>query len=426
MNCHLNADKIKNVTGIVTEFNPLHAGHVRLFREIRRILGADTAIICAMSGDFVQRGDMAVIRRQARAEAAIFSGADLVIELPLPWAVSSAERFAEGGVSLLLATGLIDTLAFGSESGDLSAIRKAAALMPRDNFQAALRDALSAGISYPAARQRALEKLSDEKTADILSRPNDLLGVEYCKAILKYNNNFNININILPVRRDSFHDQTGSASEIRALLRTKDAKNHDAALNLMAPAMREYYLREEAAGRAPVFYETLERAILARLKSMTRDEFALYDAGHEGLYNRLYQAVQESISIQEILERAKTKRYPMARLRRMILHACLNLPQNPRFSTDCHENANNNIKIPFIRPLAMNRTGRILLARMRKTAKILILSKIGDIKKLNPEAQVILKQEIKAANLYALAFPDFKSQDAKNLMLTQPPKFLDM
>ena len=410
MNCHLNADKIKNVTGIVTEFNPLHAGHVRLFREIRRILGADTAIICAMSGDFVQRGDLAVIRRQARAEAAIFSGADLVIELPLPWAVSSAERFAEGGVSLLLATGLVDTLAFGSESGDLSAIRKAAALMPRDNFQAALRDALSAGISYPAARQRALEKLSDEKTADILSRPNDLLGVEYCKAILKYNN-----INILAIRRDNLHDRTGSASEIRALLHAKDAEKRDAAFNLMVPAMREYYLQEEAAGRAPVFYEILERAILARLKSMTRDDFALYDAGHEGLYNRLYQAVQDSISIQEILERAKTKRYPMARLRRMILHACLNLPEN-----------NNNIKIPFIRPLAMNRTGRILLARMRKTAKILILSKIGDIKKLNPEAQVILKQEIKAANLYALAFPDFKSQDAKNLMLTQPPKFLDI
>ena len=124
--------------GIITEYNPLHRGHLRLVETVRRKLGEDAAIVCCMSGDFVQRGDFAVVRRQSRAKAAVMSGADLVLELPLFQSVSSAEGFAEGGVSLLLATGVVDTIAFGSERGNTDALQEAAAVLLRENFSAAL------------------------------------------------------------------------------------------------------------------------------------------------------------------------------------------------------------------------------------------------------------------------------------------------
>ena len=141
------------VTGIITEYNPLHTGHVHLLEEVRRLLGEDTAVVCAMSGDFVQRGDLAVLRRQSRAAAAVRSGADLVLELPLPWAAAPAERFADGGVQVLLGTGVADTLAFGSECGDGAALRRLAAVLLSAEFPALLKEELARGDSFAAARR---------------------------------------------------------------------------------------------------------------------------------------------------------------------------------------------------------------------------------------------------------------------------------
>ncbi|MBQ9492115.1 MAG: nucleotidyltransferase family protein [Oscillibacter sp.] len=383
------------VAGMITEYNPLHPGHLRLVETIRRKLGQDTAIICCMSGDFVQRGDLAVVRRQARAKAAVMSGVDLVLELPLPRAVSSAEGFAEGGVGLLLATGLLDTLVFGSERGDAAALQQTAAVLLRETFPAALRRELAAGISYPAARQKAVLGLAGSDLADVLSRPNDLLGVEYCKSLLRRASA----VRPLAVPRDGTpHGQDRlrnaafpSSTAIRALLRRGERA---AALSRMAPAMRACYLEEEAAGRAPVFYETVERAILYRLRSMTREEFAALDDGHEGLSNRLYAASRDSVSVRQTLERAKTKRYPMARLRRMVLWAVLGLTGRERAFPPA-----------YLRPLAMNATGRKLLARMRTAAALPVLTKAGDVAALGPEAEALLQLEARAADLYALACP---------------------
>ena len=162
--------------GIITEYNPLHYGHLALIQAVRQQFGGDTAIICAMSGDFVQRGDFALVRRHARAEAAVRSGADLVLELPLPWAVSSAEGFAQGGVEVLTATGLLDVLAFGSECGDTAALLRTAKALEGDVFQAALRAELTKGDSFAAARQRAVAALLSPSDAALLSDPNNTLG----------------------------------------------------------------------------------------------------------------------------------------------------------------------------------------------------------------------------------------------------------
>ena len=383
-----------NVAGIIVEYNPLHEGHVHLLRETRRLLGADTAILCCMSGDFVQRGDFALLRRSARAKAAVESGADLVVELGLPWATASAEDFARGGVETLLASGLLTHLAFGSECGDSKALLRVAAALEDEDFSRLLRRELEAGDSFPAARQRALAK-SLPGDAALLESPNNTLGVEYCKALLRVG----ADVEVLTIPRlGAAHDApeasggTASASAIRALLK---AGERDKALPLMAPAMKAAYLKEEQAGRAPVFLETSERAILAKLRSMGEEDFAALDLGKEGLYHRLYRASRTAPTLEALLFAAKTRRYAYVRLRRMVLWAYLGLapgelPQSPA----------------YLRPLAANERGRALLSRMRKEAQLPILTKPAAVGRLGPEAQRQFALESAAADLYSLGFPD--------------------
>ena len=173
------------VFGIICEYNPFHRGHKWQIDELRRLAGEEEcAVVCAMSGDFVQRGDFAIERAHARAEAAVYGGADLVLELPLPWAISSAEGFARGGVSILVATGVVDTLVFGSECGNAAKLQRAAKALLRADFPDALREELAKGLSFAAARESAARALIGEDAA-VLREPNDILGVEYCKALLQ-------------------------------------------------------------------------------------------------------------------------------------------------------------------------------------------------------------------------------------------------
>ena len=376
----------------------MHMGHVHLLEEVRRLLGPGTAIICAMSGDFVQRGDFAVVGRRARAKAAVQSGADLVLEIPLPWAVASAERFADGGVQVLLDAGLVSHIAFGSECGDADALREIAECLLSDAFQEALRRGLTTGRPYAACRQKAVEQILGPEKAALLESPNNILGIEYCKSLLRRGSD----VQPLTVPRvGAAHDEKdadgpiASASAIRALLR---AGERETALARMAPAMRRAYEEEEAAGRAPVFQETCERAVLARLRSMTEEDFAALDEGREGLCNRLYDASRTAAGVAEILEKAKTKRYAYARLRRMVLWAYLGLAP-AAFPKE----------VPYLRVLAANAMGRELLARMRKTAAVPVLTKPADVRRLGAEARELFELEARAADLYALAYPDLSA-----------------
>ena len=398
-----------NTAGIIVEYNPLHMGHVHLMAETRRLLGADTAIICVMSGDFVQRGDFALLRRHARARAAVESGADLVLELPLPWAIASAERFADGGVRTLLATGLLTHLAFGSECGDAAALQRLAVVLNSEELTEHLHRALADGVSFAEARQRAVAELVSPEDAALLESPNNILGVEYCKSLLRCNAEISpITIPRIGAAHDSDEAKNGiaSASVIRGLLRGDDREQ---ALSLMAPAMRTVYEEEEAAGRGPVFSETCERAILARLRTMAEEDFSLLDEGREGLYHRLYDASRKASTVAEILETAKTKRYAYARLRRMVLWAYLGTsphhwPENPL----------------YLRPLAANAVGRDLLAQMRKCAALPILTKSADVRRMGEDARALFTLEARAADLYALAYPNLSAAAGDQLWREGP------
>lgn len=393
------------VAGIIIEYNPLHMGHVRLLNEVRRRLGGDTAIVCVMSGDFVQRGDFALVRRQARALAAVRTGADLVLELPLPWAVSSAERFADGGVRTLLASGVVDTLAFGSECGDGAALKRLASALLDRGFPVLLRRELERGDSFAAARQRAAAGMLSPDGAAPLRNPNDILGTEYCKSLLRLGSK----IEVLAVPREgAAHDDLApepggavSAAAIRALLR--EGKREEALLR-MAPAMRAAYEAEEEAGRAPVFLENCQRAVLARLRSMTEEDFAALDEGREGLYRRLCRSARTAVSLESALEEAKTRRCAYARLRRMALWAYLGL-RAAEFPQE----------IPYLRPLAANRVGRMLLARMRESASVPVLTKPAAVRRLGEPARTLFAREAVAADLYALAYPELSASSGGSL-----------
>ena len=378
--------------GIITEYNPLHMGHVHLMAEARRLLGPETGILCVMSGNYVQRGDFAAAGKHARAAAAVRSGADLVLELPVPWALSSAEGFAAGAVEILKATGAVSHLVFGSEGGDAAPLVRCAEALCSGAFPEALRKELKKGDSFPAARQRALEALLSKEDAAALSRPNDTLGVEYCKALR--------GSGIQPVavlRRGAAHDGAdvgdgiASASAIRALLRQGE---EEAALGLCAPAMAEAYRMEREAGRAPASLERCERAFLARLRFLEEADWAALELGNEGLYRRFFRSSRSAASLSELLETVKTKRYPLARLRRTVFRAYLGLPpalpEGPA----------------YLRVLAANERGTALLAGMRKTAALPVLTKPAAVRRLGPGARCLFDLEARADRLYALACPD--------------------
>lgn len=378
--------------GIIAEYNPLHLGHCCQLRRLRALLGEETPVICAMSGNFVQRGDFALLGKHTRAEAAVRSGADLVLEIPLSWACAPAERFAQGGVEVLLGTGLVTDLVFGSESADAGAIRSATEALLGPDFPEALRRELAGPHSFAAARQRALAGLIGEEGAEVLSRPNDILAVEYAKALSREGSE----VHLVPIlRQGAGHDQDGgeypSAGSIRRMI--QEGRRAEA-LAAMAPAMRELYEAEEARGRAPVFAAGAERAILAQLRRMGEADFLALDAGGEGLGNRLAAAAREAASLEELLDRAKTKRYAYSRLRRLALWAYLGLRPETLPA-----------RVPYLRPLAMNQRGRALLAEARRRAALPILTKPADVRRLSPEAQAVFRREVLATDLYTLAFP---------------------
>ena len=387
--------------GIVAEYNPFHSGHAQMIRRVRERLGAGCGIVCAMSGNFVQRGDFALLGKYARAEAAVRCGADLVLELPLPWAVSSAEGFARGGVGVLAASGVVDTLAFGSECADAALLQQAARGLEAPAFSGLLRQELEQGDSFAAARQRALGQLVPPEAAACLTAPNDLLAVEYCRCLDR------IGAELMPLairREGAGHDAPltegpfSSASALRTLIA---AGRTEEALERLPEPTRLLYRREEAAGRAPVWGATCQRAILARLRTMERDDYAAIDEGGEGLGNRMYAASRTAATLDELLTQTKTKRYALARIRRMILWAYLGLKPAERPAA-----------IPYLRPLAANERGRKLLRRMQERAAIPVLTKSADVRRLGEAAQTLFAQEVRAADLYALAYPQLRAAGA--------------
>ena len=332
------------ITGIICEYNPFHLGHRKQFDIIRQRKGESEAIVCLMSGDFVQRGHPAIIDKTLRAKAAVSCGADLVLELPVTAALSSAEGFASRGVEIL--SSFCHSLCFGAESDDSAALLATAGALLSDEFPPLLRAQLDKGLSFPSARQAALEEMGLDGA--LVTQPNNILAIEYCKAILSQHSP----MAPFPIlRQGSYHDaapdrENPSATAVRALM----TGSHDWKSCVPTPAQAIFEsatLHTLSAG---------ERAILARLRTMDDAEFEALPYGSEGLWRKLMHAARRESTLEDILTAVKSKRYTRSRLDRMVMCAFLGLT-----AADLDQPA------PYTRVLALNDRGREVLKVARNT-----------------------------------------------------------
>jgi len=332
------------IIGIICEYNPFHLGHKKQFDAIRSAFGEDCAIVCLMSGNFVQRGHPAIFPKQVRAEAAVHCGADLVLELPTIYALWSAEGFAAGGVRIL--SKFCDHLCFGAESGTAESLMNSAEVLLSEEFSTALQCALEKGVSFAAARQAALSAIGQD--ASLLESPNDILGLEYCKAIIAQKSN--MKPFVIP-RQGNYHAGTPDAYNPSATsLRLQLVKNQN----------WQSYVPTEAASvfeNAPIYTLAAgERSVLARLRTMSDQDFEAIPYGSEGLWRKLMRSSRSCATLEEILTETKSKRYARSRLDRMVMCAFLGLTAKDMQTTP-----------PYVRVLGFSETGRAVLKTARLT-----------------------------------------------------------
>ena len=351
------------LVGVVAEFNPFHNGHKYLIDAIRGELNPD-GIVCVMSGDFVQRGYPAITDKWSRARAAVASGADLVIELPTVFSLSSAHDFAYGGIKMLEGLGCITDLAFGSETADINELKRIASINIDNNED--LKAALDEGLSYPAALSRVLGKELE---------PNDILAVEYLRANTKFEPH-------AIIRKGKGHLAT--ASYIREnLAEIEEFVPEDSLYEL-----QEFPFWDEIADSK--LFDMIRYALLMR----SSDELASIMGISEGLENALKKAVVGSESFDDIIMKAKSKRYTYARISRALI--CIALDMNKALLEEAKE------KPLYARVLAMNENGAKILKEAKKTAEYDIISNLKKAEVLISPNKNLIETDVQAADLYSI------------------------
>ncbi len=379
------------IMAVVCEYNPFHNGHAYQLQQQKAELGCDT-VIAVMSGSFVQRGEPAVCDKWARAEMALSCGCDLVLELPVIYSLQSAEGFAEGAVRLLKAIGVEGYLAFGSESGDIKLLQHAAKSARSQAYQAKLRQLLQSGESYPVASAAAAQAINAEFEPE---KPNDILGVAYLKAIDK------IDAALQPatiLRLGDYHatavqDDMAGATAIRALLNEGGGVEP-----YIPPAALSVLEREIKAGRAPVTDAALGALVSYSFMRTERSELAQISGISEGLEKRLMDAAATERSFAEMALLAKTKRYPLTRIRRALLNSTLGITQEDEA-----------LKPAYARILGMTRQGSATLRLLSERTTIPFVNKCADFRPPNKAAERMFALDCRATDLYTLLYPNQKA-----------------
>ena len=329
---------------MICEYNPFHNGHEKQLAVLRE----RGAVVCLMSGNFVQRGDPAILDKLTRARAAVLCGADVVLELPLTYAIRSAEGFADGAVDIFTKLGCVDTLAFGCEEVDHNKIMSTARALLTPEFPGFLKIELALGRSFPAARQRALERLGAD--AALLTAPNNILAVEYCKAILRRGEALSP---LMLHREGSYHLSDDPENPSASFLRGREDWTG------FVPAAAQEAFRD-----APRYQLAAgERAWLARLRSMPDEEFAALPYGGEGLWRKVAAACRSERTLEDILTAAKSKRYTRTRLMRLLLCAYLGITEERLVD-----------EAPYVRVLAVSERGQDVLRQMKKLGVVPIVN----------------------------------------------------
>ncbi|WP_411170505.1 nucleotidyltransferase [Clostridium sp. MB05] len=381
-----------NITGIITEYNPFHNGHLYHLNSAIKETNAD-GIVCIMSGNFVQRGEPALIDKWKRAEMAILNGVDLVLELPTFYALSSAEFFAKGSISILDSIGVINNIFFGSECGNIDILTKIAKTLVSESkeLQDEIKENLKTGITYAKAREISLIKiLNDKSMEEVLSSSNNILAIEYIKSLLKLNSA----ISPLTLKREGSNyndkkltDKYASATSIRESFKNNlslgDLKNYlpSKSLDILSSLKENSY--------PFVFEKDMYPYIKYKLLANCINFNNLFEI-REGLENKFLKEIYYSNSYEDLILKIKTKRYTYTKISRLMAQIFLSLDE---FSYDDLIDKNN----LYARVLGFNSTGRSILKEMKKKSSIPIITKVP-----RNISNPLLKLDIQATKAYSL------------------------
>ncbi len=410
------------IVGLITEYNPFHNGHLHHIKEAVRVTGSDAAIV-VMSGDYVQRGVPAVMPKRLRAEMALKCGAAAVFELPVCYATGSAELFAAGAVSLLDRLGIVDSICFGSECDDLESLSRIADILCREpeQYRRILRDRLKEGRSFPEARQMALREYShSEQYAALLSDPNNILGIEYLKAL----RNLKSPLKPYTIRREGAHyhddamhtDGYSSASAIRSLLAysgsalctdrtggTFDNTPFSAILSELedqVPSCCLELLKDQHRVSYPIYQNDFSLLLKYKLLNKHPDGLLRYMDVSEELANRICARLNDFFNYKQFCELIKTREITQTRVNRALLHIMLGLKKEDTavYVEDGYHY--------YARLLGFRKDREKILAYAARKGNLPLLTRLADSAHLPPAGQKMLRNDILASNLYMSVVTD--------------------
>ncbi|MBO8171077.1 MAG: nucleotidyltransferase [Bacillaceae bacterium] len=400
--------------GLIVEYNPLHNGHHYHFEQAKKVTGADTAV-AVMSGHFLQRGEPALVNKWARAEMALSMGIDLVVELPFAYATQNAEMFAFGAVSILDELGIVDSLCFGSESGNLEWMMTLASLLEEEPapFTQEIQKQLRQGLPYPRAYADAAQVLMREHGFEDIpvNQPNNILGLNYLLSLKRRNST--IQPYTIERKKAGYHQRDitdariASATAIRSRLMEK--QDLAAIRDYVPPATYDILQREIKEKRGPVHWDNFYRLILSRIIQSQVDDLKNLHEMTEGLEYRFKQFVLTSESVDELLNRVKSKRYTWNRLQRILISVLFQLEKQDYQQLQVKQGP------PYVRVLGFNEKGQALLKKVRKTCRLPIITNISR------EQPPMLELDVKAGAMYALGYPGPVRQEELRREYVQTP-----
>ena len=381
------------VSAIIAEYNPFHNGHRYHIEETKRRTD-NSFVMVIMSGNFVQRGEPAIIEKRERARAALLGGADLVVELPVPWATASAERFARGAVYIAAQAGIVDYLSFGCENGDINSLNQIARILNDKVYSREIKNYYDDNMcSYAQARSAVVNEILGRDCTEMMMKPNNILAIEYIRALMSFKSSIEpIGI----VRQSAEHDSEStignmtSAMNIRNLIRS--GKPYERFVPL---STAKIFDSAQENGLFPSRYSRLETAVLADLRRKQPSDFAGVPDVAEGIEHRILEAAKSSVSLDEVFDKVKTKRYAHARIRRIILSSFLGITEQAVTALP-----------PYIRVLGLNDNGRMMLKEMKSKFFFPVVMKYGDVKYLDDNARKIFMKESLATDIFNLSLPE--------------------
>ncbi|AZO95329.1 nucleotidyltransferase [Halocella sp. SP3-1] len=405
-----------NILGIITEYNPFHYGHLYHLKKAREITNSD-GVICVMNGNFMQRGRPALLDKWARTHMAIKNGVDLIIELPLVYGIRSAEYFARGAVELLSNTNIVKNIVFGSESGNLKPLKEIASILLNEDeyFIERIKSYLTTGLSYPHAREKALidfMKLKGsnnyqsniKEITEIIMEPNNILGIEYIKAISQLNSS----LTPLTIKRQgqnyhakAINNKISSATAIRECFLNQGLS----AITDYLPA-ESYQILEKWVKNQKIAMknEYLGAIILATLRKLRPDDLIEFAEINTGLENRIYEAAHQAGDLEELIENIKTRSFTRTRIERNLLHILFDIRQRDFEFLDK--------KGPqYLRILGLNKQGEKILSKLTgKSSLPVIIKPARFLRSINTKSNdpliKSLSYDLMASDIYSLLYPN--------------------